>query len=423
MNVDGIPCATVARLPRRRVGGHDARRPPLLPGGAPLPRHRTRGNAPPLLGLRHDRRARSTSRSRRCAPSPTGRRSAEPPGAWLEVGRGRLLLRLGARHAGRAGARAGRAAGAARARGRARSARTAASPSRSSGRTSRRSSRRCENQKIRFEAIHRYELDDDGRHRLGPRADGGDGMKITRQPRRRSRALAALFLAAFAAIGAVSRSTPASPQRRRSDGHGRRAVPSSPWYWTMAVAPSDPNVLVVGYERAGSSAPSDGGKTLAARRARRPSTRRASSSRATRSSRAAALGPTTRLRSRGPGRRAPRRSARASSPRAPTAARRGHVVHPAGLPNALGPGARRRPGLERLDDLCGAHEREALPLHRRREVVQARLGEARDPALGDRGHRHRRLRRRRHGHGAPTRARTATKWTRTKYTDSKGGRW
>jgi hypothetical protein len=66
-------------------------------------------------------------------------------------------------------------------------------------------------------------------------------MRLTRQ-RTVIAVCVALFLAAFFAIGAVSRTSPAAAPA--SGGTG--GVPSSLWYWTMAVSPADPNVLVVG---------------------------------------------------------------------------------------------------------------------------------------------------------------------------------
>jgi photosystem II stability/assembly factor-like uncharacterized protein len=81
-------------------------------------------------------------------------------------------------------------------------------------------------------------------------------MRLTRQ-RKVVAACVALFLAAFFAIGAVSRSSPAAAPV--STG-GTGGVPSSLWYWTMAVSPSDPNVLVVG-SASGLYRSEDGGKT------------------------------------------------------------------------------------------------------------------------------------------------------------------
>ena len=70
---------------------------------------------------------------------------------------------------------------------------------------------------------------------------------------------AALFLAAFFALGAVSRSTSTDSTGAVSAGAGA-GVPSSLWYWTMAVSPSDPNVVVVG-SASGLYRSTDGGKT------------------------------------------------------------------------------------------------------------------------------------------------------------------
>ena len=61
------------------------------------------------------------------------------------------------------------------------------------------------------------------------------------------------FVAVFAAIGAVSRSTPAV---------AAAPLPFLPWYWSMVVSPSDPNLLVLGTSN-GLYRSSDGGKTWA----------------------------------------------------------------------------------------------------------------------------------------------------------------
>jgi len=66
--------------------------------------------------------------------------------------------------------------------------------------------------------------------------------------------LIAAFVAVFAAVGALSRSTPTAAQ----------PVPSSTWFWTMAVSPSDPNTLVVGTAN-GLYRSSDGGRTFQVR--------------------------------------------------------------------------------------------------------------------------------------------------------------
>jgi photosystem II stability/assembly factor-like uncharacterized protein len=85
-------------------------------------------------------------------------------------------------------------------------------------------------------------------------------MKVTRR-RAVCAGLVALFLAAFFAIGAVSRSTPASSTAAVAMGTAG-GVPSSMWYWTMAVSPTDPNVLVVG-SASGLFRSEDGGKSWA----------------------------------------------------------------------------------------------------------------------------------------------------------------
>jgi len=85
-------------------------------------------------------------------------------------------------------------------------------------------------------------------------------VKVTRR-RAVIAACVALFLAAFFALGAVSHSTPASSTAAVATG-SVGAVPSSMWYWTMAVSPSDPNVLVVG-SASGLYRSEDGGKSWA----------------------------------------------------------------------------------------------------------------------------------------------------------------
>ena len=85
-------------------------------------------------------------------------------------------------------------------------------------------------------------------------------MKVTRR-RAVIAGCVALFLAAFFALGAVSHSTPASSTAAVATG-AAGGVPSSMWYWTMAVSPSDPNVLVVG-SASGLYRSEDGGKSWA----------------------------------------------------------------------------------------------------------------------------------------------------------------
>jgi photosystem II stability/assembly factor-like uncharacterized protein len=68
-------------------------------------------------------------------------------------------------------------------------------------------------------------------------------------------AFVAAFVGAFAALGAVSKSTPLAAGITAA-----APVPYTPWYWTMAVSPSDPTALVLatssGLYRSG-----DGAKT------------------------------------------------------------------------------------------------------------------------------------------------------------------
>ena len=63
------------------------------------------------------------------------------------------------------------------------------------------------------------------------------------------------FLAAFAALGAVSRSSPTSAGITAAS-----AVPYAPWYWTMAVSPSDSNIVLLGTSN-GVYRSSDGAKS------------------------------------------------------------------------------------------------------------------------------------------------------------------
>lgn len=65
------------------------------------------------------------------------------------------------------------------------------------------------------------------------------------------------FVAVFAAIGAISRS---SPSAATTDAATAGTAPSVAWYWTMAVSPSNPDVLVLGTS-GGLYRSSDGGKT------------------------------------------------------------------------------------------------------------------------------------------------------------------
>jgi photosystem II stability/assembly factor-like uncharacterized protein len=71
-----------------------------------------------------------------------------------------------------------------------------------------------------------------------------------------------LFLAAFFALGAVSHSSRASSAGSVATGTAG-GVPSSQWYWTAAVSPSDPNAVVVG-TASGLFLSQDGGKSWTA---------------------------------------------------------------------------------------------------------------------------------------------------------------
>jgi photosystem II stability/assembly factor-like uncharacterized protein len=92
------------------------------------------------------------------------------------------------------------------------------------------------------------------------------GRRLGVRPLTRKRVVAAVAVAAFvgvfAAIGAVSRSSPTTPVAEApataSDAAG--TAPSAGWYWTMAVSPSDPSVLVLGTSN-GLYRSTDGGKT------------------------------------------------------------------------------------------------------------------------------------------------------------------
>ena len=87
-------------------------------------------------------------------------------------------------------------------------------------------------------------------------------MKVFTRKRIVAAALVAAFIAAFAAIGALSRSTTtsAAPAVDTSTTAGEAGVPFVPWYWTMVVSPNDPNVLVLATSK-GLYRSSDGGKT------------------------------------------------------------------------------------------------------------------------------------------------------------------
>jgi photosystem II stability/assembly factor-like uncharacterized protein len=64
------------------------------------------------------------------------------------------------------------------------------------------------------------------------------------------------FVGAFAAVGAISRSSPSAASTAAS----ATTAPSVSWYWTMAVSPTSPNVLILGTS-GGLYRSADGGKT------------------------------------------------------------------------------------------------------------------------------------------------------------------
>ena len=81
-------------------------------------------------------------------------------------------------------------------------------------------------------------------------------MRVFTRKRVVTAAFVAAFVAVFAAIGAVSRSSPTAVETTAAES----TVPSAPWYWTMVVSPSDPDVLVLATSD-GLYRSSDGGKT------------------------------------------------------------------------------------------------------------------------------------------------------------------
>ncbi len=79
-------------------------------------------------------------------------------------------------------------------------------------------------------------------------------MRIVTRKRVVAAGSVAAFVVAFAALGAVSKSSSSAGITSAS------AVPYAPWYWTMIVSPSDPNVLLLG-TNAGVYRSADGAKT------------------------------------------------------------------------------------------------------------------------------------------------------------------
>jgi photosystem II stability/assembly factor-like uncharacterized protein len=79
--------------------------------------------------------------------------------------------------------------------------------------------------------------------------------RVVTRPRVVAAAFVGAFVLAFAALGAVSRSTPSAGGITVA-----KPVPYAPWYWTMVVAPSDSNVLLLGTSN-GIYRSADGAKT------------------------------------------------------------------------------------------------------------------------------------------------------------------
>jgi len=83
-------------------------------------------------------------------------------------------------------------------------------------------------------------------------------MRIFTRNRVVAIAMVGAFVAVFAVIGAVSKSSPtaAAPDASTTSA----GVPFTSWYWTMLVSPSDPDVLLLGTSK-GLYRSDDGGKT------------------------------------------------------------------------------------------------------------------------------------------------------------------
>src|SRR5438874_2673163 len=80
-------------------------------------------------------------------------------------------------------------------------------------------------------------------------------MRMVTRQRVIAAAFVVAFIGAFAALGAVSKSSPTA-----TGVTAAAPVPYAPWYWTMIVSPADPNILVLGTSN-GLYRSSDGAKT------------------------------------------------------------------------------------------------------------------------------------------------------------------
>jgi photosystem II stability/assembly factor-like uncharacterized protein len=69
-----------------------------------------------------------------------------------------------------------------------------------------------------------------------------------------------VFVAALAGVGAISRSTSSTAATSVSVSPAKSVAPSVSWYWTMAVAPSNPTTLILGTS-SGLYRSADAGKT------------------------------------------------------------------------------------------------------------------------------------------------------------------
>jgi hypothetical protein len=86
-------------------------------------------------------------------------------------------------------------------------------------------------------------------------------VKLLTRNRLVAAAMVGAFVAVFAAIGAVSRSSPTDAAT--ATGAGAAGVPFTSWYWTMVVSPDDADVLVLATSK-GLYRSGDAGKTWAA---------------------------------------------------------------------------------------------------------------------------------------------------------------
>ena len=233
--------------------------------------------------------------------------------------------------------------------------------------------------------------------------------------------IVAAFVAAFAAIGLVSRSTGSNTAATTATvvSSTSGTAPSAMWYWTMTVSPSDPNLLVLATSD-GLYRSTDGGKTW---QSTGPKGFNATSV-VQNGDKLLAAGVHTGAVASPVVSTGKARSPATGPGLVVTSSDGGKTwtqVHPNGLPSS---------GLQALaTDPDGKTLYAVLTngrfytLDRRRRDVQARLGEARHPAVGDRDHAGQPLRRRRHGHGRRTRAPTARTGSARRSRTRAAARW